>query len=384
MIEVENLGKQYFRRSREGRSSYSTLRERLARSFHFNRKQSPEEEAFWALRHVNLQVQEGEVLGVIGPNGAGKSTLLKLLSRITEPTEGRFTLGGRVASLLEVGTGFHPELTGRENIFLSGAVLGMKRQEVKTHFEAIVDFAGVEDFIDMPVKRYSSGMRVRLGFAVAAHLPADILLVDEVLAVGDAAFQRKCLSKIGTLGTSGKTVLLVSHNMTAIQQLASRGILIAHGQASAYDSTEELIGDYLGQDTGSVKSYDNGVVKQIRALLDMEGRLTIELDFELSRKVRFPHLGFIVYSSSGVPIFGSNPTIDKLDVNYRQQQMGTVIAQIEYPRLAKGEYYLSIWFGDVNEDFFHDDKCVSFTISTNAGRPFHGPVIPELNYRIVD
>jgi lipopolysaccharide transport system ATP-binding protein len=203
IIEVENLGKRYFRRPQERRSGYVTLRERLASSFNFGR-QSPKEDAFWALRHVNLRIEEGEVLGVIGPNGAGKSTLLKLLSRITEPTEGSFTLGGRVASLLEVGTGFHPELSGRENVFLSGAVLGMKRHEIRNHFEEIVDFAGVEDFIDMPVKRYSSGMRVRLGFAVAAHLPADILLVDEVLAVGDATFQRKCLGKIGTLGTSGK------------------------------------------------------------------------------------------------------------------------------------------------------------------------------------
>jgi hypothetical protein len=178
-------------------------------------------------------------------------------------------------------------------------------------------------------------------------------------------------------------VLLVSHNMAAIQQLASRGILIVNGQALTFDRTEELIASYLGEDVRSVKSYDSGVVKQIRALLDIEGKLTIELDFELSRKVRLPHLGFIVYSSSGVPIFGANPTIDKLDVSYLQQQRATVVVEVLHPRLAKGEYSLSIWFGDVNEDFFHDDKCVYFSVSSNPGRPFHGPVIPKLSYTIV-
>src|SRR6186713_984910 len=184
-------------------------------------------ETFWALKDVSFDVKKGEVVGIIGRNGAGKSTLLKILSRIVEPTSGEVDLFGRVGSLLEVGTGFHPELTGRENIFLNGAILGMQRREIRKHFDEIVDFAEVEKFLDMPVKRYSSGMYVRLAFAVAAHLEPEILIVDEVLAVGDAAFQAKCLAKMGEISrTGGRTVLFVSHNMQAVQNLCQRAVLL--------------------------------------------------------------------------------------------------------------------------------------------------------------
>ncbi len=194
-------------------------------------QESPSENPneFWALRDINFEVKQGDVVGIIGRNGAGKSTLLKILSRITEPTEGRFGIKGRVASLLEVGTGFHPELTGRENIYLSGSVLGMSRAEIKARFDEIVDFAGVDKFLDTPVKRYSSGMQVRLGFAVAAHLEPEILIVDEVLAVGDAEFQKKCLGKMGEVSKSGRTILFVSHNMGAMRQLCTTAILLKEG-----------------------------------------------------------------------------------------------------------------------------------------------------------
>ena len=201
---------------------------------------------FWALRDVSFDVQPGEVIGVIGRNGAGKSTLLKILSRITEPTSGEARIRGRVASLLEVGTGFHPELTGRENVFLNGAILGMSKAEIRNKFDEIVAFAEIEKFIDTPVKRYSSGMYVRLAFAVAAHLEPEILIVDEVLAVGDASFQKKCLGKMKEVsGQGGRTVLFVSHNMTAVQSLCTRGILMKNGQTEFIGGTEECVHQYL-------------------------------------------------------------------------------------------------------------------------------------------
>jgi lipopolysaccharide transport system ATP-binding protein len=203
-----------------------------------------ERERFWALRDVGFEVREGEAVGLIGRNGAGKSTLLKILSRITAPTRGRITLHGRLASLLEVGTGFHPELTGRENIYLNGAIMGMKRQEVDRKFDEIVAFAGVEKFVDTPVKRYSSGMYVRLAFAVAAHLEADILVVDEVLAVGDAAFQRKSLNKMGDVARLGRTVLFVSHNLAAIRSLCTRTLVFEHGQVAFDGGVSEGLAQY--------------------------------------------------------------------------------------------------------------------------------------------
>ena len=199
---------------------------------------------FWALKDINFEVKQGEVVGVIGRNGAGKSTLLKILSRITEPTEGRFGIKGRVASLLEVGTGFHPELTGRENVFLSGSLLGMSKFEIKRKFDEIIDFAGTEKFLDTPVKRYSSGMQVRLGFAIAAHLEPEILIVDEVLAVGDAEFQKKCLGKMGEVSQSGRTVLFVSHNLAAVRTLCTSGVLLSKGTIQATGRAIDCLTQY--------------------------------------------------------------------------------------------------------------------------------------------
>jgi len=239
VISVENLGKKYTLRHQQ-RESYTALRDVLAngaasigqRLLHPFRKfptgQQAQEE-FWALKDVSFEVKQGDRIGIIGRNGAGKSTLLKILSRITEPTTGRVKIKGRVASLLEVGTGFHPELTGRENIYLNGAILGMSRAEIKKKFDEIVDFAEIQKFLDTPVKRYSSGMYVRLAFAVAAHLEPEILVVDEVLAVGDAAFQRKCLGKMSAVSKEGRTVLFVSHNMNAVEKMCSRIILLLGG-----------------------------------------------------------------------------------------------------------------------------------------------------------
>ncbi len=250
VISTERLGKRYQLGSRVG---YATLRDRLAQLVagpaqgRATLSARAEDGSIWALQDVSLQVRRGEVLGIIGPNGSGKTTLLKILSRITAPTIGRATLRGRVGSLLEVGTGFHPELTGRENIYLNGAILGMHRVEINDKFEQIVDFSGVERFIDTPVKRYSSGMYVRLAFAVAAHLETEILLVDEVLAVGDAVFQQKCLGKMSQAASDGRTVLFVSHNMAVVRTLCSTAVWLYGGSLQSHGTPEQVIEAYLSR-----------------------------------------------------------------------------------------------------------------------------------------
>ena len=247
-IRVEGLAKSYRIARALGRQPYRTLQEEvIALPKNLWKRamgRSDAMETFWALEDVSFEVKEGEVVGIIGRNGAGKSTLLKILSRITEPTRGHADIFGRVGALLEVGTGFHPELTGRENIFLSGAILGMRKSEIARQFDAIVDFAEVEQFIDTPTKRYSSGMYTRLAFAVAAHLEPEILLVDEVLAVGDAAFQKKCLGKMEEVSGEGRTVFFVSHNTQAVRQLCTRGILLEHGRVVADGPTDSTLAVY--------------------------------------------------------------------------------------------------------------------------------------------
>lgn len=252
VIKVENLSKKYII-NHEGQERYTAMRDVVARKvktiFSFPRSLKPgsfqNKEEFYALMDINFEIQQGDRVGIIGRNGAGKSTLLKVLSRITEPTTGKITINGRVASLLEVGTGFHPELTGRENVYLNGAILGMSRQEIKTKFDEIVDFAGIEKFLDTPVKRYSSGMYVRLAFAVAAHLEPEILVVDEVLAVGDAEFQKKCLGKMEDVSKNeGRTVLFVSHNLSAIKTLCTNGILLVNGRISNNGDIIQVIEAY--------------------------------------------------------------------------------------------------------------------------------------------
>jgi lipopolysaccharide transport system ATP-binding protein len=247
IIEVENLSKLY----RLGELGATSLREEIASKWRKWRghERAADKKEFWALRDVSFSVQPGEVVGIIGRNGAGKSTLLKILSRITEPTIGRAVLRGRVASLLEVGTGFHPDLSGRDNIYLNGAILGMTRAEITKKFDEIVAFAEVEQFIDTPVKRYSSGMYVRLAFAVAAHLEPEILIVDEVLAVGDASFQRKCLGKMKSVGAQGRTILFVSHNTGALLALCNRGMFLRTGAVERIGPMNEVVQGYLGEAT---------------------------------------------------------------------------------------------------------------------------------------
>ena len=275
IIRAENIGKRYVlnHQTRGAAGQYRKLSDTLVhaakaplRLFQKEKVESGKQkgtEDFWALKDINFEIKRGEVVGIIGRNGAGKSTLLKILSRITEPTTGRITLRGRVASLLEVGTGFHPELTGRENIFLNGAILGMTKAEIRTKFDEIVAFAEIEKFLDTPVKRYSSGMYVRLAFAVAAHLEPEILIVDEVLAVGDAQFQNKCLGKMQDVARgAGRTVLFVSHNMAAVTQLTQRCILLTEGQIAFNGSTMEAVERYMNQ-----------AVEDTRVFFDVENAL---------------------------------------------------------------------------------------------------------------
>ncbi len=292
-IRIENLSKQY--RIGGPQARYKTIRESLTKAVgapflrlsSVVRGQSSvvSNETIWALKDVSFEVRRGEVVGIIGPNGAGKTTLLKVLTRITEPTAGRAELRGRVGSLLEVGTGFHPELTGRENVYLNGAILGMRKGEVERKFDEIVDFSGVEKFIDTPAKHYSSGMRVRLAFSVAAHLDLEILLVDEVLAVGDAAFQKKCLGKMGDVAGEGRTVLFVSHNMETIVGLCSRAIWLDSGRKSAEGPASQVTRDYLA----SLKEY----WKQLPSLAERTDR-------DGAGRLRFT--GFHLQDERGHPI----------------------------------------------------------------------------------
>jgi len=321
-IRVENLAKQYQLGMRQRNVSFREMvMDTLTSPWQRFRRLSGkvgEQETFWALDDVSFDVHEGEVVGVIGSNGAGKSTLLKILSEITEPTRGSITLDGRVASLLEVGTGFHPELTGRENIFLNGAILGMSRREIRDKFEAIVEFAEVSHFLDTPVKRYSSGMYVRLAFSVAAHLDPEILVVDEVLAVGDHAFQRKCLGKMHRVARSGRTVLFVSHNMATIQNLCTRCLLLSNGRLVDDCDPEQAVAQYCSTVTASsqcpvAKRDDRSGSGRARivhiACLDADGLpvtavpmnedWTLEIDVEFQERIRRPHLGLIVGTSTG-------------------------------------------------------------------------------------
>jgi lipopolysaccharide transport system ATP-binding protein len=312
-IRIDNLGKRYHLGGPQQGAGYRTLRESLATwaasAWRRLRRPDAARKEFWALRGIDLEIGHGEVVGLIGRNGAGKSTLLKILSRITRPTTGRVTLHGRVGSLLEVGTGFHPELTGRENIFLNGAILGMSRREIARKFDEIVAFAEIDRFLDTPVKRYSSGMYVRLAFAVAAHLEPEILVVDEVLAVGDQRFQRKCLGKMNEVSRHGRTVLFVSHNIAALVNLCSRAVLIEQGRVVADGAPRAVTARYLSAEaeSGSAEIDLRGRRRRgpalIRGLRMFNGNgepaarvpcgepLTLEFDLDLDRTLTEPQLG---------------------------------------------------------------------------------------------
>lgn len=375
-IQIQGLGKQY---NRQGSSSGATLREWLS-TWGKPRQQDP----FWALRDLDLTVEQGEILGVIGRNGSGKSTLLKLLSRITPPTTGVAKINGRVASLLEVGTGFHHELSGRENIYLNGAILGMTREEVKEQFAAIVEFAGVEDFIEAKVKQYSSGMYVRLAFSVAAHLRTDILLVDEVLAVGDAEFQQKSLAKMNeVVRDNGRTILFVSHNLGLVQQLCGRGILLDQGKlisegtaASTIQCYHQHINGQVSQQivfTGPLKN--RATLKRILVNQQTVGEdlffaaendlyIQIELDFALDKEMTTFGLGVFRNGMRLATLY----CVSELALTSQRQ---TLVFIIQQDQLAAG--YYSFGFGgrwnDAAESWFWNENLFGITITANQLEP---------------
>lgn len=323
IIEVKNLSKKY--RIVHEKKPYHTLREDLVElaktPVRFLRGHRSSKKDFWALKDVDFSVNKGEVLGIIGKNGAGKSTLLKILSRITSPTSGQAILRGRVASLLEVGTGFHPELTGRENIFLNGTLLGMSRQEIKRKFDEIVAFSEIEKFLDTPVKFYSSGMHVRLGFAVAAHLEPEILIVDEVLAVGDVAFQKKSLGKMSSVAKEGRTVLFVSHNMDAVKKLCQRGILLENGEIKEIGDSSQVIDFYLSK------------VKEDAVRVPLAGRTR---DKDLSLEARFTDVSLITDKGENQQIVDSTkPLTVRFTIDVRED--------IGKPVAVHLVFYLSPW-----------------------------------------
>jgi ABC-2 type transport system ATP-binding protein/lipopolysaccharide transport system ATP-binding protein len=382
-IEVEHLSKRYpLGEDQLG----ATLREavtssirRLGRSGGRRRR-----DEIWSLRDVNLEVQEGEALGVIGRNGAGKSTLLKILSRITEPTSGVARTRGRVAALLEVGTGFHPELTGRENVYLNAAILGMGRRAVERRFEEIVTFAGMERFVDTPIKRYSSGMYLRLAFSVAAHLEPDILAVDEVLAVGDAEFQAKCLGRMASAEQEGRTVVFVSHNLDAIARLCPRSVWLEQGSIQAMGPTGEVLDDYLGSlvdrrtETWFAEDSENPVALQAVTILDPLGRpaevlrrdqsFTIEIRFSVRTSIPGLDLSSPITNMRGVEVLceGWGDTVP-----VRPGDPGTYVARLAVPPVLNcGEYVVGVWIGTRYDTFLEESTAARIRLEGDVkGRP---------------
>lgn len=396
-IKAENISKQY----RLGEVGTGTLSHDLNRFWHKLRgKEDPylkigesndrthkgNSEYVWSLRDINFEIEQGDAVGIIGRNGAGKSTLLKLLSKVTQPTTGSFKVNGRIASLLEVGTGFNPEMTGRENIYLNGAILGMRRAEITRKLDEIIAFSGVERYIDTPVKRYSSGMYVRLAFAVAAHLEAEILIVDEVLAVGDAEFQKKCLGKMGEVSKGeGRTVLFVSHNMSAIKSLCNKGILLENGLVSFnglvndsvvkyyklnnnFDINKRLgVYEFINQNNGKLKN--NGILK---AELYCNGHLSdtiysgskfeLKIYFNVNRDYYNPEIGIVIKDYEQTSYIGLNNKHlgDVLKIN-----KGTGIGYIlidDFPLYASSEYYINLYLGDDGPNYEIIENAINFKI----------------------
>ncbi|HET7011752.1 MAG TPA: ABC transporter ATP-binding protein [Anaerolineales bacterium] len=412
VIRVESIGKRYRIGSRPG--GYDTLRDAIAAALASAGRRKPTEsgETIWAVRHVTFDVGRGQVLGIIGRNGAGKSTLLKLLARVTEPTEGQARIDGRVGSLLEVGTGFHPELTGRENVYLNGAILGMKRAEIDRKFDEIVEFSEVERFVDTPVKRYSSGMYLRLAFAVAAHLEPEILIVDEVLAVGDAEFQRKCLGKMSNVAREGRTVLFVSHNMSAILRLTERCLVLERGRIAMEAPTPEAVDYYMtagdvaagerrwGADSVPVDSPFRPVALRV---LDPRGRIaervasvepfTVEFEYLLSRELTGLRVGLYLSTSRGEPLFTSFDTDDPARFEqWTSRPAGRFVSRCRVPAnlLGAGTFVVGVNASAFRiRSFFTDERALTLTVDATGAPGSHwpeprgGPLRPALEWDIV-
>jgi lipopolysaccharide transport system ATP-binding protein len=402
-ISIEQLSKRYrLGAARERRGLRHVLEEALRTPF--GRRSSETGEEFWALRELTATIGEGEVVGVVGRNGAGKSTLLKILSRITEPTSGRARFRGRLASLLEVGTGFHPDLTGRENIFLNGAILGMTRAETRRRFDEIVAFAEIERFLDTPVKRYSSGMYVRLAFAVAAHLEPEILLIDEVLAVGDAAFQKKCLGKMGEISRGGgRTVLFVSHNMAAVRALCSRALYMADGQLALDSAPGPCIAAYLrdsfedGHEWRAAAETEHALqVTSLRvagrglgARIDADDGFAFEVDYIVREPLRNGLVELWVLTADGTHLM----TLGEHDADagvLGLREPGTYRAQVQVPGrlLNTGSYFVRVNSGIAHQATFDHFEALRFEITEARPHPARenrrGLLLPLLPWRTLE
>lgn len=421
-ISVNNLGKQYKIGAAETKFRYNMLRDvivdtvsapiRLAKAIIGKSDRRLNQNFVWALKDVSFELEEGKVLGIVGRNGAGKSTLLKILSRVTEPTVGTVSVRGRVGSLLEVGTGFHPELTGRENIYMNGAILGMKRNEIDNKFDEMVEFSEVGQFIDTPVKRYSSGMYLRLAFAVAAHLEPDILVVDEVLAVGDAEFQRKCLGKMGDVAQQGRTVLFVSHNMSAILRLTQEAIVLNKGQLLKRAPTPEAVDFYLssGQAESGERVWD---VEDVPAasepfrpvsirIKERSGKVTdtvrstepvtIEWEYQLDAPVTGLRVGMYLNTMRGEYVFTAFDTDDaKQFEQFSARAAGRYVSRCEIPAdfFNEGRYYLGVNASSFGvKRYFMDENAISFNVDI-SGAPGtqwpelrQGPIRPRFDWKI--
>ncbi len=379
-ISIENISKKYILSHKK--KKYQNLKESVSGFFGelFTSKDEEEtKEVFWALRNVSFDIEQGDRIGIVGSNGAGKSTLLKILSRITEPTSGQVKVNGRMASLLEVGTGFHPELTGRENIFLNGAILGMKQQEIRSQFDEIVSFAGIEKFLDTPVKRYSSGMYVRLGFAIAAHLEPEILIVDEVLAVGDSEFQKKCLGKMKDVSSSGRTILFVSHNATAIQGLCNKAAFLQKGNLVKYGEVGEVLHDYMtsiskfqlqqnwetpeeapGTDQVRIKNIEV-VPEFVDGSKNIDVRTPLKVNIEFWNMLESAHLNLSIflYNMTGECVFN-------VGSQAKTFTKGLIKGMLEIPAnfLNDGSYYISIMIvKDTADPIYFMEDAISFDVA---------------------
>jgi len=396
VIRVENLSKRYIlNHQQEGQGKYKTLQDTIvdgakslvstiqnplgSRRKALSKIQNSSREEFWAVKDVSFEIKQGDRVGIIGRNGAGKSTLLKLLSRIVEPTHGRIEITGRVASLLEVGTGFHPELTGRENIFLNGAILGMGRSDITRKFDEIVAFAEVEKFLDTPVKRYSSGMYVRLAFAVAAHLEPEILIVDEVLAVGDAQFQQKCMGKMEHVSREGRTVLFVSHNMATMNQLCNKGIFLANGKVAGTGTMGNVVSQYLTQgisdlpvldlaaknkqsihqkkvsfDKISIKNNDRELANE----LDVRYPFSVQIEYTVQQVVSNLELSVRIYRNDGIPVLTSCQSDSLVSATHRDKGCYEAIVEVPGMFLMPGSYSMSVAAHEPMVEVFDECKHV--------------------------
>jgi lipopolysaccharide transport system ATP-binding protein len=387
IITVENLSKSYLLKHKQG-DRYVVFRDVLANAFKnpFGKRNNTfaSSEEFWALKDLNFEVKQGDRVGIIGRNGAGKSTLLKVLSRIVSPTTGRITIDGRVASLLEVGTGFHPELSGRENIYLNGSILGMSRAEIKSKFDEIVAFAEIEKFLDTPVKRYSSGMYVRLAFAVAAHLDPEILIVDEVLAVGDSAFQKKCLGKMEEVSNGGRTILFVSHQMDTVTRLCNRAILLKDGQLVTSGSTDQVISTYMRSGFGTtaqrswaedreqpgneicrlleVRVHDSNF--DVMENFDVTKPVGISMDYEVLQDGDVFTHSYNFFNDQGVNIFNTHDTVSELRREPRKKGIYTATMWVEPNLLNEGAVVVGVAVIKIEpfKIYFHERDAVSFNV----------------------